>query len=152
MFSFKHHNLTVYVEKDEFEHETMKFNKCLTESLNKSVHLFNEVQECLENKIDLVICLGGDGTLLHVSSLFQVRFPLVYLYHVHISIIQSQIVFFVRLFLAKLSTNSIDKLGLTGFSMPVWLWKLSEICRLSYRRSPAKIQTHWTFPIISKSF
>lgn len=24
------------------------------------------------NKIDLIICLGGDGTLLHVSTLFQV--------------------------------------------------------------------------------
>ncbi len=60
------------MEKEEFEHETMKFNKCLTECVNKSVLLFNEYKESLENKIDLVICLGGDGTLLHVSSLFQV--------------------------------------------------------------------------------
>ena len=28
----------------------------------------------LTDKIDFIICLGGDGTLLHASSLFQVRF------------------------------------------------------------------------------
>jgi NAD kinase len=26
-----------------------------------------------DNNIDLIICLGGDGTLMHVSSLFQVN-------------------------------------------------------------------------------
>ncbi len=69
---FKKHNLTVYVEKEEFENDRVKDNKGLQECLKKSVYLFNECVECLENKIDLVICLGGDGTLLHVSSLFQV--------------------------------------------------------------------------------
>jgi NAD kinase len=28
--------------------------------------------EKLSEKIDLIICLGGDGTLLHISNLFQV--------------------------------------------------------------------------------
>lgn len=29
----------------------------------------------LEDKVDLVISLGGDGTMLHVSSLFQKHVP-----------------------------------------------------------------------------
>jgi len=44
------------------------------------VHVF-EIQiiccfaDCdnLSGKIDIIICLGGDGTLLYASSLFQVR-------------------------------------------------------------------------------
>ena len=27
----------------------------------------------LDDKIDFIVCMGGDGTLLHASSLFQVR-------------------------------------------------------------------------------
>ena len=30
-------------------------------------------QCCLTDKIDFIVCLGGDGTLLYASSLFQVR-------------------------------------------------------------------------------
>lgn len=30
-------------------------------------------EDDLEDKVDLIICLGGDGTLLHASSLFQVN-------------------------------------------------------------------------------
>ena len=29
-------------------------------------------EDDLTDKIDLIICLGGDGTLLYASSLFQV--------------------------------------------------------------------------------
>lgn len=29
----------------------------------------------ISNQIDFIICLGGDGTLLYASSLFQVRLP-----------------------------------------------------------------------------
>lgn len=35
---------------------------------------FNEGQDDLTDKIDFIICLGGDGTLLYASSLFQVKF------------------------------------------------------------------------------
>lgn len=31
----------------------------------------------LTDKIDFIVCLGGDGTLLHASSLFQVRITLI---------------------------------------------------------------------------
>ena len=29
--------------------------------------------ECNTKMIDLLVCLGGDGTLMHASSLFQVK-------------------------------------------------------------------------------
>jgi NAD kinase len=40
-----------------------KFSKSTTLSPNSSDD---------RHKIDLIICLGGDGTLLHASTLFQV--------------------------------------------------------------------------------
>ncbi|XP_025082681.1 NAD kinase-like isoform X2 [Pomacea canaliculata] len=36
---------------------------------------FREGEDDLEDKVDLIICLGGDGTLLHASSLFQQSVP-----------------------------------------------------------------------------
>ena len=33
---------------------------------------FTENKDDLTDKIDFVVCLGGDGTLLYASSLFQV--------------------------------------------------------------------------------
>ena len=33
---------------------------------------FSENKDDLTDKIDFVVCLGGDGTLLYASSLFQV--------------------------------------------------------------------------------
>ena len=33
---------------------------------------FNADKDGNRQSVDLVICMGGDGTLLHVSSLFQV--------------------------------------------------------------------------------
>ena len=35
---------------------------------------FSENKDDLTDKIDFVVCLGGDGTLLYASSLFQVQF------------------------------------------------------------------------------
>lgn len=34
---------------------------------------FREGKDELTDKIDFIICLGGDGTLLYASSLFQVN-------------------------------------------------------------------------------
>jgi len=34
---------------------------------------FREGKDDLTDKIDFIICLGGDGTLLYASSLFQVH-------------------------------------------------------------------------------
>ncbi|XP_076364970.1 NAD kinase-like isoform X4 [Tachypleus tridentatus] len=42
---------------------------------------FREGQEDLTDKIDFIICLGGDGTLLYASSLFQQSVPPVMAFH-----------------------------------------------------------------------
>ncbi len=61
----------MYIEKHEFEHDDLQKNED-AQKLKDSIHLFALNEENLEDKIDLVVCLGGDGTLLHVSTLFQV--------------------------------------------------------------------------------
>ncbi len=65
----------MYIEKHEFEHDDLKNNE-ETQQLKDSLHLFTQNEECLADKIDLVVCLGGDGTLLHLSTLFQVLMSL----------------------------------------------------------------------------
>jgi len=42
---------------------------------------FHEGQDDLNDKVDLIICLGGDGTLLYASSLFQQSVPPVMAFH-----------------------------------------------------------------------
>ncbi|XP_018022437.1 NAD kinase-like isoform X3 [Hyalella azteca] len=42
---------------------------------------FNEKHDDLTDKIDFIICLGGDGTLLYASSLFQQSVPPVMAFH-----------------------------------------------------------------------
>lgn len=42
---------------------------------------FRETQDDLTDKIDFIICLGGDGTLLYASSLFQQSVPPVMAFH-----------------------------------------------------------------------
>lgn len=72
---FKKHGLRVYLEKDQSNEENVQ--KGLKSFNSESIRIIQSPvcknQEDLEHKIDLVICLGGDGTLLHVSSLFQVN-------------------------------------------------------------------------------
>lgn len=68
------HKLKLYIEKHEFEHDDLQKNED-AQKLKDSIHLFALNEENLEDKIDLVVCLGGDGTLLHVSTLFQKSCP-----------------------------------------------------------------------------
>ena len=41
--------------------------------LESKVQTFTDGKDDLTDKIDFIVCLGGDGTLLYASSLFQVR-------------------------------------------------------------------------------
>jgi len=71
------HGLRVYLEKEQSNEENLqkglkKFNSDSIRIIQSNVY---KNQEDLDHKIDLVICLGGDGTLLHVSSLFQRSCP-----------------------------------------------------------------------------
>ena len=40
----------------------------------------------LANKIDFIICMGGDGTLLHASSIFQNSVPPIISFHLGTSL------------------------------------------------------------------
>jgi len=42
---------------------------------------FNESKDDLTDRIDFIVCLGGDGTLLYASSLFQKSVPPVMAFH-----------------------------------------------------------------------
>jgi len=42
-------------------------------SIREKLQVFREGRDDLTDKIDFIICLGGDGTLLYASSLFQVN-------------------------------------------------------------------------------
>jgi NAD+ kinase len=46
-------------------------------SIRDKLQVFREGRDDLTDKIDFIICLGGDGTLLYASSLFQVSIKLV---------------------------------------------------------------------------
>lgn len=41
----------------------------------------NDIFFCFQDKIDFIVCLGGDGTLLYASLLFQQSVPPVMAFH-----------------------------------------------------------------------
>ncbi|KAK3104652.1 hypothetical protein FSP39_007137 [Pinctada imbricata] len=45
------------------------------QQIKSKINSFKEGEDDLTNKVDFVICLGGDGTLLYASSLFQTSMP-----------------------------------------------------------------------------
>ncbi|KAK3599556.1 hypothetical protein CHS0354_035793 [Potamilus streckersoni] len=51
------------------------------ERFREKLQTFKEGIDDLTGKIDFIICLGGDGTLLHASSLFQQSCPPVMAFH-----------------------------------------------------------------------
>lgn len=64
--------MVVFVEasvlEDRILSEYENFN-----SVKERLMTFRSGTDDLTDKIDFIICLGGDGTLLHASSLFQVN-------------------------------------------------------------------------------
>ncbi|XP_061163374.1 NAD kinase-like isoform X2 [Saccostrea echinata] len=67
-------SMVVYVEKAVFD-DAMCTGSRMCRELQKQIQTFEEEKDDLTNKIDFVICLGGDGTLLYASSLFQASMP-----------------------------------------------------------------------------
>ena len=49
--------------------------------IQEKLMTFNEQADDLTDKIDFVVCLGGDGTLLYASSLFQQSAPPLMAFH-----------------------------------------------------------------------
>merc|ERR1712088_600594 len=49
--------------------------------IQEKLMTFNETKDDLTDKIDFCVCLGGDGTLLYASSLFQQSVPPIMAFH-----------------------------------------------------------------------
>uniref|UniRef100_A0A8C4ZYV7 NAD(+) kinase n=1 Tax=Gadus morhua TaxID=8049 RepID=A0A8C4ZYV7_GADMO len=72
--------LMVYVERRVVEDGTLKDDE-LFGSICNQLCTFREGFDDISDCIDLIICLGGDGTLLYASSLFQGSVPPVMAFH-----------------------------------------------------------------------
>ncbi len=77
--------MIVYVEESQYDHEIFKADDQIKSAMKNgpnnekpSLRKFSKTTTLSpkssddRHKIDLIICLGGDGTLLHASTLFQV--------------------------------------------------------------------------------
>merc|ERR1719328_758914 len=56
-------------------------NPAFTPHIRDKLMTFTEGKDDLTDKIDFIVCLGGDGTLLYASSLFQQSVPPVMAFH-----------------------------------------------------------------------
>lgn len=63
--------MIVFVEHSVMEDTMLTSNSGFMEVRDK-LKSFQDGKDDLTNKIDFIICLGGDGTLLYASLLFQV--------------------------------------------------------------------------------
>ncbi|XP_067947731.1 NAD kinase-like [Watersipora subatra] len=62
-------HLRVFVEEGTVD------SLCLPEHCKPKLTFFNSEKDTLTDKIDFIVTLGGDGTLIHASSLFQGSVP-----------------------------------------------------------------------------
>jgi len=73
-------NMVVHVESAVLDDPLLTENPNFTHIKDKLM-TFCEGKDDLTDKIDFIICLGGDGTLLYASSLFQQSVPPVMAFH-----------------------------------------------------------------------
>ncbi|NWR85251.1 NADK kinase, partial [Furnarius figulus] len=73
-------NMIVYVEKKVLEDPAIANDENFG-PVKKKFCTFREDYDDISNQIDFIICLGGDGTLLYASSLFQGSVPPVMAFH-----------------------------------------------------------------------
>lgn len=76
---FEKHML-VFVEASVLEEEYFTHNQNYI-PVKEKLYSFKEGKDDLTDKIDFIVCLGGDGTLLYASSLFQQSVPPVMAFH-----------------------------------------------------------------------
>ncbi|XP_043926009.1 NAD kinase-like [Protopterus annectens] len=79
-FLIEEKKLSVYVEKKVVEDRALAKDEDFNEIRNQ-LCTFREGYDDISDCIDLIICLGGDGTLLYASSLFQHSVPPVMAFH-----------------------------------------------------------------------
>uniref|UniRef100_A0A8C5E3K5 NAD(+) kinase n=1 Tax=Gouania willdenowi TaxID=441366 RepID=A0A8C5E3K5_GOUWI len=80
MFLTEVKNLIVYVEKKVLDDPAISDDENFT-VVSKKFCTFREDLDDISNRVDFIICLGGDGTLLYASSLFQESVPPVMAFH-----------------------------------------------------------------------
>ncbi|XP_029072602.1 NAD kinase isoform X1 [Monodon monoceros] len=70
VYLMEENNMIVYVEKKVLEDPAIVSDDRFG-PVKRKFCTFREDYDDISNQIDLIICLGGDGTLLYASSLFQ---------------------------------------------------------------------------------
>uniref|UniRef100_F6TJK7 NAD kinase n=1 Tax=Equus caballus TaxID=9796 RepID=F6TJK7_HORSE len=80
MYLMEENNMIVYVEKKVLEDPAIVSDDSFG-PVKRKFCTFREDYDDISNQIDLIICLGGDGTLLYASSLFQGSVPPVMAFH-----------------------------------------------------------------------
>jgi len=73
--------MVVFVEEAIMDDPLLTNNPAFTPHLKDKLMTFHESKDDLTDKIDFIVCLGGDGTLLYASSLFQQSVPPVMSFH-----------------------------------------------------------------------
>ncbi|XP_017580983.1 NAD kinase b isoform X2 [Pygocentrus nattereri] len=79
-FLVEEKRLMVFVEKKVVDDVALTADETFS-SIRKQLCTFREGFDDISDCIDLIICLGGDGTLLYASSLFQGSVPPVMAFH-----------------------------------------------------------------------
>ncbi|XP_058250520.1 NAD kinase b isoform X1 [Hemibagrus wyckioides] len=79
-FLIQEKGLSVYVEKKVVEDGALVADESFC-SIRRQLCTFREGFDDISDCIDLIVCLGGDGTLLYASSLFQGSVPPVMAFH-----------------------------------------------------------------------
>jgi NAD+ kinase len=72
--------MSVFVESAVMEEPQLRNNQSFS-PFKEKLCTFKEGKDDLTDKVDFIICLGGDGTLLYASSLFQQSVPPVMAFH-----------------------------------------------------------------------
>ncbi|XP_066875318.1 NAD kinase isoform X5 [Kogia breviceps] len=80
VYLMEENNMIVYVEKKVLEDPAIVSDDRFG-PVKRKFCTFREDYDDISNQIDLIICLGGDGTLLYASSLFQGSVPPVMAFH-----------------------------------------------------------------------
>jgi NAD+ kinase len=73
-------SMIVFVEHSVMEDTMLSSNSGFME-IREKLNSFQDSKDDLTDKIDFIICLGGDGTLLYASLLFQQSVPPVMAFH-----------------------------------------------------------------------
>ncbi|KAM9430934.1 NAD kinase-like isoform 3-T4 [Salvelinus alpinus] len=73
-------NMIVYVERKVLADLAIQADESFAAVIQK-LCTFREDLDDISNRVDFIICLGGDGTLLYASSLFQKSVPPVMAFH-----------------------------------------------------------------------